>query len=188
MVAFREPQEQLTAIAGLAAKMRELPTTRDVEAAMNSASEAKLPDAIQFRSAVIQENIMQSMTVQWDERIAEITAYFAAQCAVASVGGQVSAAQAEWVSIKYKVASLLRDERSCRTGPVKLESLTLQVEQESNSDSLSSIGRSSTSEGSDLPEWATGPRKSNDSFHHRQPRRQALQIKCRSRNIGRAKI
>ncbi len=106
MAALGEPQELLTAIARLAAQMRELPTTGDMEATVNSAIEAKLPEAIQARSAVIRENIMQSMTVELDGRIAERTAHFATQDAVASVDGRVAAAQAELASIKDKVASV----------------------------------------------------------------------------------
>ncbi len=82
---------------------------------------------------------------------------------VASVDGRVAAAQAELATIKDQMASLRRDERSRRSGRVKLEPMTLRVQHESDSqnriraalgatDSLSSIDRSSSSESNDLPE------------------------------------
>ncbi len=97
MAALREQQGLLTAIAGLAAGVRELQITRDVEATVQSAMKAKLLEAIQARSAVIQENIMQSMTVELHGRIAERTAHFATR---ASVDRRVAAGQAELISIK----------------------------------------------------------------------------------------
>ncbi len=86
------------------------------------------------------------------------------------------------------MASLRRDERSRRSGRVKSEFLTLRMEHESDSDSLSSIDMSSSSEDSDLPEWATEPRNADDLFHRRHPRRQARAAKRWSKNIGRAKV
>ncbi len=77
MAAFGEPQELLTATARLEAQMRELPTTGNMEATVKSAIESKCPEAIQARSAVIQENITQFMTVELDGRIAERTSHFA---------------------------------------------------------------------------------------------------------------
>ncbi len=74
---FGRPQELLTAIARIAAQMRELPTAGDIEATVKSATEAKLPEAIQAWSAVIMENIMESMTFELNRRIAENTAHFA---------------------------------------------------------------------------------------------------------------
>ncbi len=85
--------------------------------------------------------IMQSMTVELDGIIAEGTVHFATQDAVASVDGRVAAAKAKPASIKDQVASICWDERSWRPRRVKSESMTLRVEYESDSDSLSSIDR-----------------------------------------------
>ncbi len=46
MAAFGEPQELLTAIAGLATQIRELPITTDMEATVNSAIQSELPEAM----------------------------------------------------------------------------------------------------------------------------------------------
>ncbi len=93
--------------------------------------------------------------------------------------------RSSWPQSKDYLDSLRRDERSRRSGRVKSESTRLRVEHDS--DSLSLVDRSSSSNGSFLPEWATGPRPSDDSFHCRHPRRQARAAKRRSKNIGRAK-
>ncbi len=62
-----------TAIDELAAEMRELPTASDMETTVNSAIKVKSREAVQARSAVMQENIVQSMTVEFEGRIAERT-------------------------------------------------------------------------------------------------------------------
>ncbi len=113
--------------------MRELPLTGDMDATVNSCIDGKLPEAIRARSAGTQENIMQSMTVELDGRIPERMAHFATQDAASSVDGRVAAAQADLASIKDQVASFRLDERSRRSGHVKLESILLRMEQESDS-------------------------------------------------------
>ncbi len=84
---------------------------------------------------------MQSMTVEFEGRIAERAAHFATQDAFAPVDGRVATAQTELASIKDQVAALRREERRQRSGRVKSESMTLRAEQESNYDSVSSIDR-----------------------------------------------
>ena len=86
------------AILLLSAQMRELPGT--IEATVSSAIDANLPVAIQERSAAIQRNVMQSMTVELDGMVAARTAHFATQDAVASVDGRVAAVQEEIALLK----------------------------------------------------------------------------------------
>ncbi len=80
-----KPEDLMAAIAQLSSQMRDLPTT--IEEKVNTAIDAKLPEAIQGCSTVIQENILQSMTLEVDGRIAERTAHFATHDALASVDG-----------------------------------------------------------------------------------------------------
>ncbi len=77
-----------------------------IEEKVNTAIDAKLPEAIQGRSTVIQGNILQSMTLEVDGRIAERTAHFATNDALASVDGRVAAVQAELASFQNQVATL----------------------------------------------------------------------------------
>ncbi len=63
-------------------------------------------EAIQGRSTVIQENILQSMALEVDGRIAERTAHFATHDALACVDGRVAAVQAEMASSQNQVATL----------------------------------------------------------------------------------
>ena len=96
----------MAAIVQLSSQVRELTAT--IEEKVNAAIDAKLPQAIQDRSVVIQENILQSMTVELNCRIAERTAHFATQDAVVSVDGRVAAVQAELAVFKSQVARFAR--------------------------------------------------------------------------------
>ncbi len=64
---------------------------------------------------VIQENILQSMTLEVDGRIAERTAQFAPHDALASVDGRVAAVQAELASFQNQVATLRKEQGSGMT-------------------------------------------------------------------------
>ncbi len=76
---------------------------------VNTAIDAKLPEAIQGRSTVIEENILQFMTLEVDGRIADRTAHFATHDALASVDGRVAAVQAELASFQNQVATVRKE-------------------------------------------------------------------------------
>ncbi len=97
----------MAAIAQLSSQMRDLPTK--IEEKVNTAIDTKLPEAIQGCSTVIQENILQSMTVEVHGRIAERTALFATHDALASVHGRVAAVQAELASVQNQVEILRKE-------------------------------------------------------------------------------
>ncbi len=97
-----KPEDLMPAIAQLSTHMRYFPT--NFEEQVNTAIDAKHPEAIKGCTTVIQENILQSMALEVDGRIAERTAHFAIQDALAFVDRRVAAVQAELASFQNQVA------------------------------------------------------------------------------------
>lgn len=146
------------ALAKLSSQMAELPST--IEVSVNAAIDAKLPEAIQARSAVIQEHIRQSLATEIDGKITERTAHFATQDALASVDARVAAVQSQMTVLQGQMSSIASDGEP-RTVFVKAEDAMDSEGRPHDTDSESATESSSDEEKAQSQRGKSSARRGN---------------------------